>query len=305
MALSLLRNIWLKFLSICIAAMLWLLVAGDRVVERALRVPIEFQNLPQGLEIVGEPPESVDVRLRASSGTLGRLVPGDIGAVIDLRTARPGRRLFHLTPGSVRGPYGVEVVQVVPSTLPIAFENAAVRIVQIRPSVEGRPAPGYEVGSITSDPATVEVIGPESSLRGLTEAMTEPISVSNATRPIREVVTVGVADPSVRLRTPQTAEVTVQVVTGSAQRSLSGLPIQVRNLDNGLRARLLPSAVSVTVRGTQQAISELTADGLQVTVDASGFQPGDHRTTVNVLAAQGLTVEDVEPQNVRLRVTRQ
>ena len=274
MALSLLRNIWLKFLSICIAAMLWLLVAGDRVVERALRVPIEFQNLPQGLEIVGEPPESVDVRLRASSGTLGRLVPGDIGAVIDLRTARPGRRLFHLTPGGVRGPYGVEVVQVVPSTLPIAFENAAVRIVQIRPSVEGRPAPGYEVGSITSDPATVEVIGPESSLRGLTEAMTEPISVSNATRPIREVVTVGVADPSVRLRTPQTAEVTVQIVTGSAQRSLSGLPIQVRNLDNGLRARLLPSAVSVTVRGTQQAISELTADGLQVTVDASGFQPG-------------------------------
>jgi YbbR domain-containing protein len=134
--------------------------------------------------------------------------------------------------------------------------------------------------------------------------MTEPISVSNATRPIREVVTVGVADPSVRLRTPQTAEVTVQIVTGSAQRSLSGLPIQVRNLDNGLRARLLPSAVNVTVRGTQQAISELTADGLQVTVDASGFPPGDHRTTVNVLAAQGLTVEDVEPQNVRLRVTR-
>ena len=62
---------------------------------------------------------------------------------------------------------------------------------------------------MTSNPATVEVVGPESSLRGLDEAMTEPISVAGATRPVREVVTIGVADPAVRLRTPQTAEVTV------------------------------------------------------------------------------------------------
>ena len=73
MALSPFRNIGLKFLSICIAALLWLVVAGDRVVERSVRMPIEFQNLPQGLEIVGNPPDDVDVRLRGSSGALGRL----------------------------------------------------------------------------------------------------------------------------------------------------------------------------------------------------------------------------------------
>ena len=79
MTLSPLRNIWLKFLSISIATLLWLVVAGDRIVERALRVPIEFQNLPVGLEIVGDQPESVDVRLRASSGALGRLGPSGSG----------------------------------------------------------------------------------------------------------------------------------------------------------------------------------------------------------------------------------
>jgi len=305
MSLPLLRNIWLKFLSICIAAMLWLAVAGDRVVERALRVPIEFQNLPQGLEIVGEPPESVDVRLRASSGVFGRLAPGDMAAVIDVRTARPGRRLFHLTPDAVKGPYGIEVVQVAPSTLPIAFENSAVRVVQVKPSVEGRPAPGYEVGTISSDPATVEIVGPESSLRGLNEAMTEPISVANATRPIREVVTVGVADPNVRLRTPRTAEVTVQVVTGSSHRTLNAVPIEIRNLDNGLRARVLPAAISVAIRGTERAVAELTDDALDVTVDAAGLSAGDHAATVEVLAAPGLTLENVVPQTVRLRITRQ
>lgn len=305
MRLSSLRNIWLKFLSIAIATLLWLVIAGDRVVERAMRVPVEFQNLPQGLEIVGDAPESVDVRLRGSSGTLGRLGPGDLAAMMDLRNARPGRRLFHLTLSDVNVPYGVEVVQVAPATLPIGFENSAVRVVQVRPSVEGRPAPGYEVGSVTSVPATVEVIGPESSLRGLDEAMTEPISVAEATRPIREVVTVGVADPNVRLRTPQTAEVTVQIVTGASTRTLAAVPIAIRNLDNGLRARVLPATVSVGVRGTQQTIAGIGADAVDASVDAAGLAAGDHLVEVRLRAAQGVSVERVNPESVRLRIAKQ
>lgn len=299
------RNIGLKFLSICIASLLWLVVAGDRVVERALRVPVEFQNLPQGLEIVGDPPEAVDVRLRGPSGTLGRLGPGDTSAVIDLRTARPGRRLFHLTASQIRVPYGVDVMQVAPATLPIGFENSAIRIVQVRPSIEGRPAPGYEVGTVTADPATVEVIGPEGSLRGLDEAMTESLSVADATRPIREVVTIGVADPSVRLRTPQTAAVTVQIVPGSATRTLKAVPVEVRNLDNGLRGRLTPATVAVTVRGTREAVRSLTPAGLDVQVDAAARQPGDHGVEVRVRAGQGLTIEAVTPQTLRLRIAKQ
>jgi hypothetical protein len=304
MARPFLRNVWLKFLSIAIATMLWLVVAGDRVVERALRVPIEFQNLPQGLEIVGEPQDSVDVRLRASSGALSRLTGGELAAVIDLRTARPGRRLFHLTPSHINVPYGIEVVQVAPATLPMSFENSAVRMVQVRPSVEGQPAPGYEVVSVTSNPATVEVVGPESSLRGFDEAMTEPISISGANRPIREVVTVGVADPNVRLRTPQTAEVTIQIVLGVSTRTLAGVPVQIRSLDNGLRGRLLPASVDVTVRGTEEAVKALTADAVDASVDAAELGAGDHELTVRLRTAQGLAIERVKPDKVRLRISK-
>ncbi len=299
------RNIGLKFLSICIAGLLWLVVAGDRVVERALRVPVEFQSLPQGLEIVGESPDAIDVRLRGPSGTLGRLGPGDTSAVIDLRGARPGRRLFHLTASQIRVPYGVEVVQVAPATLPIGFENSAIRIVQVRPSIEGRPAPAYEVGTVTADPATVEVIGPEGSLRGLVEAMTETVSVANATRPIREVVTIGVADPSVRLRKPQTAAVTVQIVLGSSTRTLAGVPVEVLNLDNGLRGRVTPGTVAVTVRGTRDAVRALTADGLDAYVDLTTRSAGEHVVAVRVRAAPGLTIEAVSPQTLRLRIAKQ
>jgi len=205
------RNLGLKFLSTCIAAMLWLVVAGERVVERVMRAPVEMQNLPEGLELVGNPPDTVEVRLRGPSGALSRMAAGDLSAMIDLRTARPGRRLFHITQGNVNVPYGMEVVQVGPATLTMEFEMSGVRVVPVEPDVEGRPPAGYEVTRVTSDPQTVEVAGPESALKRLRAAITEPVSVEDQTRPVREVVNIGVADPSLRLVTPQTAVVTVTI----------------------------------------------------------------------------------------------
>ena len=205
------RNLSLKLVSTLVAVLLWLVVAGERVVERVMRAPVEFQNLPAGLELVGNPPDTVEVRLRGSSGALSRMAAGDMSAVLDLSTARPGRRLFHITASQVAVPYGIEIVQVGPSTLTVEFEMSGIRRVPVEPDVDGRPADGYEVTDVRIDPDTVEVAGPESALKRLQAAITEPVSVVDQTRPIREVVTIGVPDASLRLRTPQTAVVTVTI----------------------------------------------------------------------------------------------
>lgn len=205
------RNLGLKFLSICIAALLWLIVAGERVVERVMRAPVEMQNLPDGLEVVGNPPDTVEVRLRGPSGSLSRMAAGDMAAMINLSNARPGRRLFHLTQANIQVPYGMEVVQVAPSTLTMEFEMLAVRTVPVEPDIEGRPAPGFEVTRVVSDPATVEVEGPETALKRLQAAVTEPVSVQDQMRSVREIVTIGVPDASLRLRSPQQATVTVTI----------------------------------------------------------------------------------------------
>lgn len=205
------RNLGLKFLSTLVALMLWLIVAGERVVERVMRAPVEFQNLPAGLELVGNPPDTVEVRLRGSSGALSRLAAGDMSAVLDLSTARPGRRLFHIEASQVTVPYGIEIVQVGPSTLTVEFEMSGIRRVKVEPDIDGRPAPGYEVTDIKSDPDSIEVAGPETALKLLQAAITEPVSVADQTRTVREVVTIGVPDSSLRLRSPQTAVVTVTI----------------------------------------------------------------------------------------------
>ena len=84
------RHLGLKVLAITLASVLWFTVAGEHVVERSLRVPLAVRNLPTHLEIVGDLPDSVDVRVRGSSAQLSRLDPGDVVAMLDLSSDRTG-----------------------------------------------------------------------------------------------------------------------------------------------------------------------------------------------------------------------
>ena len=156
------RHIGLKGMSLALALLLWMIVAGEETVERGLRVPLELQQVPGGLELTGEIPTAIDVRVRGSSGTLSRLSAGDVVGVLDLRSAREGHRLFPMTPDQMRVPFGVEVVQITPPAIAIAFERSASRQVPVVPAVDGRPAPGFVVGGKIADPKMVEVVGPDS-----------------------------------------------------------------------------------------------------------------------------------------------
>src|SRR5215213_4101534 len=107
--------------------MLWMAVSGEETVERGLRVPLELQQLPGNVELTGDVPTTVDVRVRGGSGVLSRVGAGDVVAVLDLRSTRAGRRVFPLTQDQVRVPFGVDVVQIMPSAIAIAFEASATR----------------------------------------------------------------------------------------------------------------------------------------------------------------------------------
>lgn len=211
MAIIGLRHIGLKIMSIALAALLWLAVAGEQIVERALRIPLEFTNMPAQLEPVGEPPDSVDVRVRGSSGRLSRIAAGEVVAVVDLAGARPGQRLFHVSASDVRAPFGVEVLQVVPTTLYMTFEPPLTKTVPVIPEVEGDPAPGYEIAVRTADPPTVDIVGPQSAVAAMTAAITEPVSVAGESKSIVKTVSVGVSDPTVRLESVDLVRVTVTI----------------------------------------------------------------------------------------------
>ena len=278
------RHLGLKVLALGLGTALWLTVAGEHVAERVMRVPLEFHNIPPQLEIVGDPPTTVDVRVRGSSGIISRLQPGEVVASLDLGSARPGSRLLHIE--EIRAPYGVEVAQVTPATIALDIEKSATRVVPIIPAIEGDPAPGFIVGRVVSDPATVRVVGPESRVRQLAEATTEPVVVTGHRERVRDSVTVGVADSAVRLAEPLTANVAVDVLPAPVERDVAGVPVRWRNLTAGLRAQVRPPVVHVSVRGQRDVLNSLRADAIEAFVDLAGLGQGHYNLRVQIEPSQ-------------------
>jgi YbbR domain-containing protein len=262
-----------------------------------------LQQFPAGLELLGDVPTTADVRVRGASGTLSRLSPGDIVAVLDLRGARPGERLFHLTPEQVRAPFGVEVLQVTPPTVAVVFETTASRTVPIEPDVEGKPAPGYTVGKVLVTPPRVEVEGPESAIRRVTEALTEPVSVADAQQRVQETVNVGTLDPALRVKTLRTATVTVEIVPAPLEQTVRNRPVHLRGLAPNLAATAAPSDVDVTLRGSREALARVRPDDATAYVDLDGLGAGNYMVEVKAESSRDAGVTRIQPEIIQVRIT--
>jgi YbbR domain-containing protein len=207
--------------------------------------------------------------------------------------------LFHLDGDDVRTPFGVDVVQVNPSTVSMTFEPSGNKVVPVVPSVEGEPADGFVVGTVTAEPSTVEVLGPVSVLSKLTQAITEPVTVTDASAPVTETVNIGVADAAVRLRQPQTARVAVTIAPAPVEWSVSDIAVTPRNVHG--RVQVIPTRITAWVRGPREA---MTSDStmFEASVEVEGLQAGDHQLPVTVVAPARVGVVRLEPAEVKVRI---
>jgi YbbR domain-containing protein len=295
------ENLALKGVSLALAIGLWFVIAGETTSEIGLSVPVEMQNFPRDLELVGDPANSVEVRLRASPGIIHALASGEVSAQIDLAGAGEGERIVHLTPESMRVPFGVKVVKINPAILTLNFEQTLQKSVPIHPRLVGRPAPGHEVAEVTSQPAEVRIAGPRSRVQEVESAFTEPVSIEGASVAVAGDRNLGLEDPVLRILGSPRVHVTARVREVEEKKAFDDLPVAVR----GGAAAVRPGSVRVVLAGPVSALRRISAADVKPYVDVTTLESaGSTRVAVEILPGQaGVRVETVEPQEVQARPT--
>ncbi len=203
------QNIGLKILSLLLAIGLWLVVARDPIAEVEMKVPIEFHNLPESLEIDSASFTEAQIRVRGPERVIHRLQVTDVRAEIDLASVRPGERTFDLTGRQVHVPQDLEVVQIIPGQFHLSFDNRATRAVEVRPRVTGNFARGMRVKQVIADPPTIMITGPSRRVEAVEAAITDPVDVSGAMTRAAFVTQAYVPDPLIQVVHPTPIRVTV------------------------------------------------------------------------------------------------
>jgi len=203
------HNVGLKLISLLLAIGLWFAMARSPIAEVEMKVPIEFRNLPDNLEVDSASFTEAQIRVRGPERVIHRLQVADVRAEIDLASVRPGERTFDLTGQQVHVPQDVEVVQIYPGQLHLSFDNRATRVVEVRPRVIGNFASGMRVAQAIADPPTIMITGPRRHVEAVEAAITDPVDVSGAMTRASFVTQAYVPDPLIQVVRPTPIRVTV------------------------------------------------------------------------------------------------
>jgi YbbR domain-containing protein len=140
-------------------------------------------------------------------------------------------------------------------------------------------------------------------VRDVASATTEPVEIAGKTERVRDVVTVGVTDSSVRLvDQPQSATVVIEILPAPIERDVSGVPVRWRNLAQGLMAQIVPVVVRVGVRGQRDVLERLRPDTIDAFVDLAGLGQGSLKLRVQIDPSEEVGVVDVTPSVVAVTI---
>jgi diadenylate cyclase len=203
------HNIGLKLVSLLLAIGLWTVVARSPVAEIEMKVPIEFHNLPDNLEIDSASFTEAQIRIRGPERLIHELQAADVHAEVDLASVQSGERTFDLTGRQVRVPQDLEVVQIIPAQFHLSFDNRETRTVEVRPRVTGNFASGLRVKQVIADPPNVMITGPRRRVEAVEDATTDPVDVSGAMTRASFVTQAYVPDPLIQVVHPTPIRVTV------------------------------------------------------------------------------------------------
>ena len=114
-------NAGLKLLAVAISFLIWATYTAEPYAEVGFLVPLEFTTMPPELEISGDVPTAVHIRVRGRSALLRRMIPADLNLRLDMKSGKQGTMTINFTPEMVGAPFGATVVQVDPTEIHVTL----------------------------------------------------------------------------------------------------------------------------------------------------------------------------------------
>ena len=205
------RNTLWKLLSLALAMLVWFAIYHEPEMTSVLPAPVQFKNIPHGLEISSDIVESVDLETHGQADLLRNLSEKRVSVIIDLGPVHdPGERTFTIYRDNTNLPRGVDLVRVIPSQLRFTFEQEIVRNIPVEPQVSGTLPAGLHLVKMVSTPLELAVTGPESKVRRVTVVHTDPVDLNRITEEKNVRVTAFLTNGQLRFN--ESPEVTVRVM---------------------------------------------------------------------------------------------
>lgn len=304
---STLTPIFLAFVSLVIAVVLWVAVSeADNPGKEAVfsgGIEVHAVNVPAGQAVSNIRQPVVSLKVSASDSTLSKLTTADFRAEVDLsRVTTPTADLVVIA--RVVGGKNVQIVDVSPSVVTVTLESETSKLVPVVVTRVGVPPQGYSVPTVDAQPSQVRVTG-ATSLVTLVEHADADVNLTGVRVGNTRQYTLiprdlrGADIRGVRIE-PANADIRISVVQQEVTQVIAVVPQVQGSVADGynlLSVSADPPAIAISgPLEVMQALSFITTEP----VDAGGLQKDLQRPARLRLPAGVQSTRD--SVNVSLRV---
>lgn len=167
--------------------------------------------------------------------------------------------------------------------------------------VQGTPAEGYEVTSVTIQPEAVTVAADQELLDNLTELLIQPVDVSGLSQTFSQRTRIATLTDFQDISTEQVyVTVAIEEIQQSAWAEVN---LTFVNIPDDMSCTFTSADFRALITGPASRVQALVGSGVEAVVDVSGLSAGEYTLPITVDAElyPGLTLE-FEPADVEVHL---
>jgi YbbR domain-containing protein len=302
------KNWVLKLLSLLFALFLWYFVVGEDKVDMNVTIPVEIVNLPRNLVISNQFKKQLEVTVSGPRSLIRGMTEQHISRSIDLSKAAPGTVLIQNQPDSISTPRGLSILRVQPPTITLLLDRLVQKELPIKPVLVGEVPNDFMLESVTTDPPTLEISGPQSILSQEEFLTTSPIDINGITRSTVKQVPLALRQEISDLIGEPVVSVRLNIADLRKELEIKNIPVDL-DLTNSkptdIIFQLTPPTVNVTAELPQRLLrSSLDVDSLfHAKIIPAAFKEGKYKLNVVIEAPPQTKIVSVTPDAVIMQVT--
>jgi YbbR domain-containing protein len=210
-----LENLGLKTAAVLLSVVLWLFVTSRGQSEISIDAPVEFKNIPTGLEVVNHSVKVISLNIKGQERLIKNVKPSDLRVYIDLSKSKKGESIYYFTRDDIKLPHAITVMNISPSSIKVITKETITKTVKVRPVIIGDPEKGYYVKSISAVPQTVVIEGIRSEVGKVNNIRTEPLDITGVNETLTQDLKLELTGKNIRARMN---DIKVKVVIGAGRK---------------------------------------------------------------------------------------
>ena len=293
------RNGWLKLISLMFACVLFLIVRTQQVREftRVAKVRIVTAD---DVIVLGAQERPVDITVRLPESLFSRQpTDEELMGEVDVRNEKVGKLRIRLSRDNFPALDKRYTLALSDPWMEVELDTLLRKRLSVKAVLLGLPKDNLEIDKVVVTPDEIDAIGARKELAKVDSISTSPINIENIDKNFSSLTRLVLDDfSSLKVKDDK---VNVQVIVGPKKvvRVFHSVPIEVPGVK---RIELRPAFVEVEIQGQKESLDLLKPTDVRAFLDSANLEDGWQDRKLRLRIPAGTSLVRVVPDTVSVQI---